>query len=213
MVTFTPEPLSFGDQLPLSTNAPANVALENTGNAPLTINAVGIPTEGDPVQNPPDYQITRDACTAQTLRPGESCMITMQFSPQGIGERNAVLRIDDNAPNAPHELALQGKGAQPTLRFDPAVVQAGRVTTLFGSGFAPRHDVIVQMADSSGPIRVTTDAAGNFLTRTVIFSSTVPGERTAEATIADHEPTITATTRLLIVSPPAPPPGSRRGPQ
>lgn len=212
-VTFTPEPQFFGNYLPLSTNPPADVRVENTGNAPLTINAVGIPTDLGPEQNPADYQITRDVCTNQTLRPGESCAVTLQFSPQGIGERPAVLRFDDNAPDSPHLLALQGGGIQPTLKFDPAVVQAGRVTTLFGSGFAPRRNVIVQMPDSSGPITVTADAAGNFTTRTVIFSTAIPGERRVQATIEGPQPPITATARLLVVSRPAPPPGSPGGPR
>ncbi|MCA1673003.1 MAG: choice-of-anchor D domain-containing protein, partial [Actinobacteria bacterium] len=175
-VSFTPEPLSFGDKLPLSTNPPGDVMVQNTGTAPLKINAVRIPTD-TPDQNPQDYRITKDACTTKTVPPGESCVVTLQFSPQGIGERPAVLQVEDNAPKGPHLLTLQGGGIQPTLRFDPAVVQAGRVTTLIGSGFAPRHNVLVQMPDSSGPITVLTDGAGNFTTRTVIFSTTIPGER------------------------------------
>ncbi|MGH3903020.1 MAG: choice-of-anchor D domain-containing protein [Pseudonocardiaceae bacterium] len=213
VVTFTPEPLAFGDELPLSTNPPGDVTVENTGNAPLTINAVRIPTDADTGQNPEDYRITRDGCTNRTVRPGESCMVTVQFSPRGIGERLAVLQVDDNAPDGPHLLALQGNGIQPTLRFDPAVVQAGRVTTLFGSGFAPRRNVTVQMPDAAGPITVTADAAGNFTTQVVIFSTTIPGERTVEATIEGLEPPITATTRLLVVTRPAPPPGTVNGPQ
>ena len=212
-VSFTPDPLSFGDKLPLFTNPPGDVTVENTGTAPLTINTVGLPADAIPDQNPQDYRITKDACTGKTMRPGESCVVTLQFSPRGIGERPAVLQFDDNAPRSPHRLTLQGGGSQPSLRFDPAVVQAGRVTTLFGSGFAPRRGVLVQMPDSSGPITVTTDGAGNFTTRTVIFSTTIPGERRAEATIEGLQPPITANARLLVVSRPAPPPGSPGGPR
>ncbi|HEX2300416.1 MAG TPA: choice-of-anchor D domain-containing protein, partial [Pseudonocardiaceae bacterium] len=197
-VSFTPDPLSFGSKLPLSTNPPGDVRVENTGRAPLRINAVGLPTIPD--QTPQDYRITKDACTGKTVRPGESCVVTLQFSPQGIGERPAVLQLDDNAPRSPHQLTLQGGGNQPSLRFDPATVQVGRVTTLIGSGFAPRHNVLIQMPDSSGPITVTTDGAGNFTTRTVIFSTTIPGERRAEATIEGLQPPITADARLLVVS-------------
>ncbi|MGH4023540.1 MAG: choice-of-anchor D domain-containing protein [Pseudonocardiaceae bacterium] len=212
-VTFTPDPLSFGGKLPLSTNPPGDVTVENTGTAPLMINAVGLPADAVPEQNPQDYRITKDACTGKTVPPGETCVVTLQFSPQGVGERPAVLQFDDNAPQSPHRLTLQGGGNQPTLRFDPAVVQAGRVTTLIGSGFAPRHNVLVQMPDSSGPITVPTDGAGNFTTRTVIFSTTIPGERRAEATIDGPQPPITANARLLVVARPAPPPGSTGGPR
>ena len=210
-VGFTPDPLSFGDKLPLSTNPPGDVTVENTGTAPLRINAVGLPPTPD--QNPLDYRITKETCVGKTIRPGEACVVTLQFSPQGVGERPAVLQFYDNAPRSPHRLTLQGNGSQPSLRFDPAVVQAGRVTTLFGSGFAPRRNVLVRMPESSGPITVTTDGAGNFTTRTVIFSTTLPGERQAEATIEGPQPPITATARLLVVTRPAPPPGSPGGPR
>lgn len=209
-VTFTPEPLTFGDILPLSTSAPADVTVANTGSAPLTISALGIPTDVDPVQHPEDYQITKEDCTGRTLRPGESCLVTLQFSPQGVGERPAVLRIEDNAPNAPHLLPLQGIGVQPTLRFDPDVVQEGRVTTLIGSGFAPQRNVTIQLPDISGPVTITPDDAGNFTTSVVILENTTPGERRADATIDEHQPPITATANLLVVARPAGPP---RGPR
>ncbi|HEX2298718.1 MAG TPA: choice-of-anchor D domain-containing protein, partial [Pseudonocardiaceae bacterium] len=213
VVTFTPEPLSFGDKLPLSLNPPVDARVNNTGNAPLTINAVQIPADAGPAQNAADYRITRDGCTGQTMAPGASCAVTVQFSPQAVGERPAVLRFDDNAPKSPHLLALQGSGAQPTLRFDPAVVQTGRVTTLLGSGFAPQRPVTILMPDATEPITVTADGAGNFTTRTVIFSTTIPGERRVQATIADHQPQIAATARLHIVPRPGPPPGSAAGPR
>jgi hypothetical protein len=213
VVTFTPEPLAFGPNLPLSTSPPADVAVQNTGNAPLTISAVGLPTDAGPEQFPADYRIIGENCIGQTLPPGASCVVTVQFSPQGVGERPAVLRFDDNAPNAPHLLALQGTGIQPLLRFDPDIVQVGRVTTLTGSGFAALRNVTIQLPDIAGPITITTDAAGNFSTSVVIFENTRPGERHAEATIDDHQPPITATTTLLIVPRPAPPPGTTRAPR
>ncbi|HEU0086231.1 MAG TPA: choice-of-anchor D domain-containing protein [Pseudonocardiaceae bacterium] len=213
VVTFTPEPLAFGDKLPLSTNPPANVTVQNTGAAPLIINAVGLPPGVGPDQHPEDYKITKDGCVRQTLRPGQSCAVTLQFSPQGIGERTAVLRFDDNAPKGPHLLALQGNGLQPKLQFDPAVVQTGRATTLTGSGFAPGRNLTIRIPDVSNPITVTADAAGNFATPVVIYASTRPGEHQAEATIDDHQPPITATARMRVVPRPAPPPDTINAPR
>ncbi|MGQ0773545.1 MAG: choice-of-anchor D domain-containing protein [Pseudonocardiales bacterium] len=197
--TSMPEPLSFGPNLPLSVSPPSAVTVRNTGAAPLTISAVGIPTDAGPAQFPQDYTITLDECTGRTLAPDATCAVTLQYSPQGVGERPAVLRFDDNAPNAPHLVSLQGSGITPLLQFNPAVVQDGRVTTLFGSGFAPLRSVIVRVPEIPGPIIVTADLAGNFSTPVVIFPNSTPGTRIAEATVDGHQPPITSTATLLIV--------------
>ncbi|MGH3933104.1 MAG: choice-of-anchor D domain-containing protein, partial [Pseudonocardiaceae bacterium] len=197
--TSTPEPLSFGANLPLSVSQPGTVTVRNTGAARLTITTVGIPTDAGPAQFPQDYTIISDDCTGRTLQPDGTCAVTLQYSPQGVGERPAVLRFDDDAPNAPHLVALQGSGITPLLQFNPAVVQEGKVTTLFGSGFAPLRSVIVRLPEIPGPIIVTTDPAGNFSTPVVIFPNSTPGTRIAEATIDGSQPPITATASLLVV--------------
>ncbi|MGH3797794.1 MAG: choice-of-anchor D domain-containing protein [Pseudonocardiaceae bacterium] len=206
-VVFTPEPLSFGENLPLSTSPPGDVTVRNNGSAPMTISAVGLPTDAGPAKHPEDYKITKDGCTGRTLRPGESCAVTLQHSPQGVGDRPAVVRFDDNAPNAPQLVAVQGSGLQPRLQFNPAVAPASRVSTLFGSDFPPQHSVTIQMPDVPGLITVTTDPAGNFSTPIVIFPNATPGERTAVATVAGHQPPITATATLLVVPGTVGPPG------
>ncbi|MGH3938750.1 MAG: choice-of-anchor D domain-containing protein [Pseudonocardiaceae bacterium] len=197
--TSIPEPLSFGANLPLSVSQPGTVTVRNTGAARLTISAVGIPTDAGPVQFPLDYAIISDDCTGRTLEPDGTCVVTLQYSPQGVGERPAVLRFDDNAPNAPHLVALQGSGITPLLQFNPAVVQEGKVTTLFGSGFASLRSVIVRLPEIPGPIIITADATGNFSTPVVIFPNSTPGTRIAEATIDGSQPPITATATLLVV--------------
>ncbi|MGH3915449.1 MAG: choice-of-anchor D domain-containing protein [Pseudonocardiaceae bacterium] len=197
--TSIPEPLSFGANLPLSVSPTGTVTVRNTGAAPLTISAVGIPSDGGPAQFPLDYTIVDDGCTGRTLQPEETCTVTLQYSPQGVGERPAVLRFDDDAPNGPHLVALQGSGITPLLQFNPAVVPDGKVSTLFGSGFAPLRSVIVRVPEVPGPIIVTTDSAGNFSTPVVIFPNSTPGARITDATIDGHQPPITTTASLLVV--------------
>ncbi|MGH8922507.1 MAG: choice-of-anchor D domain-containing protein, partial [Actinomycetes bacterium] len=197
--TSTPEPLSFGATLPLSISPTGTVTVRNTGAAPLTISAVTIPTDAGPAQFPQDYTVLNDDCTGRTLQPDETCPVTLLYSPQGVGERPAVLRFDDDAPNGPHLVALRGSGITPLLQFNPAVVPDGKVSTLFGSGFAPLRSVIVRVPEVPGPIIVTTDSAGNFSTPVVIFPNSTPGVRIAEATIDGHQPPITVTTSLLVV--------------
>jgi len=201
-----PDPLPFGDDLTLSTNPPAAVTVTNNGTGQLRIDNVSLPTNGGTGKYPEDYAITENTCTNRTLRPGESCAVTLQHSPQGVGERPAVLRFDDTAPNGPHLVGLQGSGTQPQLQFNPAVTPGGRVTSVFGSGFAPQRAVTLRLRDFPETITATTDAAGNFDAVLVVFPNTRTGERIADATVDGHQPPITATASLLVVPGTASPP-------
>jgi len=204
-----PNPLSFGDNLTLSTNPPAAMTVTNNGAGQLTIDNVSLPTNGGTGKHPEDYAIAANTCTNRTLRPGESCDVTLQHSPQGVGERPAVLRFDDTAPNGPHLVGLQGSGTQPQLQFNPAVTPAGRVTSVFGSGFAPQRGVTVRLRGFPETIATTADAAGNFTAALVIFPNATPGNRIADATVDGHQPSITATASLLVVPGTAAPPEFR----
>ena len=201
-----PDPLPFGDDLTLSTNPPAAVTVTNNGTGQLRIDNVSLPTNGGTGKYPEDYAITENTCTNRTLRPGESCAVMLQHSPQGVGERPAVLRFDDTAPNGPHLVGLQGSGTQPQLQFNPAVTPGGRVTSVFGSGFAPQRAVTLRLRDFPETITATTDAAGNFDAVLVVFPNTRTGERIADATVDGHQPPITATASLLVVPGTASPP-------
>ncbi|MDQ3885927.1 MAG: choice-of-anchor D domain-containing protein [Actinomycetota bacterium] len=202
----TPNPLAFGDNLTLSTNPPAAVTVTNNGRGQLRIDNVSLPPNGGTGKHPEDYAITANTCANRTLRPGESCEVTVQHSPQGVGERPAVLRFDDTAPNGPHLVGLQGSGTQPQLQFNPAVTPAGRVVSLIGSGFAPQRAVTVQLREFQQTITATTDAAGNFNASMIVFPNTQAGERIADATVDGHQPPITATASLLVVPGTASPP-------
>jgi len=204
-----PNPLSFGDNLTLSTNPPAAMTVTNNGAGQLTIDNVSLPTNGGTGKHPEDYAIAANTCANRTLRPGESCDVTLQHSPQGVGERPAVLRFDDTAPNGPHLVSLQGSGTQPQLQFNPAVTPAGRVTSVVGSGFAPQRGVTVRLRGFPETITTTADAAGNFTAALVIFPNATPGNRIADATVDGHQPSITATASLLVVPGTAAPPEFR----
>nr|MDQ3990057.1 choice-of-anchor D domain-containing protein [Actinomycetota bacterium] len=201
-----PDPLSFGDDLTLSTNPPVAVTVTNNGAGQLRIDNVSLPVNGGTGKFPEDYAITANTCTNRTLRPGESCDVALLHSPQGVGERPAVLRFDDTAPNGPHLVALQGSGTQPQLRFNPAVVPGGRVTSVVGSGFAPQRGVTVRQRGFPETITAITDAAGNFTATVVVFPNSTPGNRIADATVDGHQPPITATGSLLVVPGTASPP-------
>jgi hypothetical protein len=200
-VTVDPEPLAFGDQLPLSQNPPGVVTVRNTGAAPLKIDKTSLPPDAGADKHPEDYQIGKDDCTGRTLEPGQACTVTMLHSPQGIGFRPAVLRFDDNAPNGPHLASLLGGAVQPLLQFNPAVVPAGRVTTVFGSGFTPLRPVTLTLSGSPDAATVIPDAAGNFVNEMLIFPHSTEGERLGEAVITGTQDRLKSPPASLLIVP------------
>jgi secreted trypsin-like serine protease len=50
---------------------------------------------------------------ATTLAPGESCKVSVTFSPTDTTEQTGELTISDNETGAPQEVSLKGTGKEP----------------------------------------------------------------------------------------------------
>ncbi len=92
---------SFPLQVPGTTGPGRTVTVTNTGQAPLTVNAVSLtgPDAGD-------FTLAAQTCTAGPIAAGGSCEATIRFAPTGLGARAAALRVASDAPSATDELAL-----------------------------------------------------------------------------------------------------------
>jgi hypothetical protein len=106
VVRLDPQPVDFGE-VALGTEATAAVTITNDGDGPLTVSEF----------QPPDapFAASRDACTGATVQPGAACSIQILFGPSRAGRAVAELRIDDDAPGAPHVVALVGMGVGPDI--------------------------------------------------------------------------------------------------
>ena len=105
-VTVLPTSLSFTSTPVGASSAAQNVTITNTGTLPLTISSITAGTTGD-------FSETSASCQAlnNTLNVGQSCSISVVFSPTASGTRNASLSITDNATGSPQVVALTGIGA------------------------------------------------------------------------------------------------------
>jgi hypothetical protein len=103
-VTVTPTTLTFANQNVGTTSAPQNVTITNTGTATLNISKISTGTSGD-------YTET-DTCGAllDTLSVGQSCSVSVTFSPTASGTRSGSLSIADNATGSPQTVAISGVG-------------------------------------------------------------------------------------------------------
>ena len=102
--------IGFGNNIFGGATSSQNVTLRNGGGVALAIQ--GILTAGD--------FVLANGCPA-SLASTASCVISIQFSPLGVGGRSGELVLNTNATGSPHRIPLSGTGcrwfSQATSRF------------------------------------------------------------------------------------------------
>jgi FG-GAP-like repeat/Abnormal spindle-like microcephaly-assoc'd, ASPM-SPD-2-Hydin len=98
-----PTTLTFGPQASGTTSSSQAVQLTNTGATPLSISSISITG-----QNPGDFAQSNTCGTGIAV--AATCQINVTFTPAGMGARNAVISISDNATGSPQIVALSGSG-------------------------------------------------------------------------------------------------------
>lgn len=104
-VNLDPESLDFGDQVIKRKSPAKRMTVMNTGDASLYVKSASI--EGD---NWRDFSITKDTCTGASIDPGKACIVDVIFTPSETDERQARLKLIDNASDSPQEASLIGNG-------------------------------------------------------------------------------------------------------
>lgn len=103
--TFTPVSVNFGNQASGVPSSPQPVTLKNTGGEPLLISSI-VDANG--------FSQTNNCPTAPAALPaGQSCTISITFTPSGAGTENGTLIVTDNALGSPHRIPLTGVGQAP----------------------------------------------------------------------------------------------------
>ncbi len=135
-VTGTPQVLSagptgllqFGNQATGTTSAPLTVTVENTGNTFLNFNSLNFSATGP-------YSVTGGTCEQETdggYSPGETCTLTVTFTPTTTGPQTGSISVASNALASPSTIDLQGSGtaaAAPTATLSPGYAELRSVTT------------------------------------------------------------------------------------
>ena len=110
-------------------NISPSVLLTNTGTSPVTITSIALGGT-----NPGDFAISNGCpLTPSTLQQGplgNTCSVSVSFTPTAAGARKATLTIKDSAPGSPTTINISGTGVAKTetlvvtpttLVFDPQV--------------------------------------------------------------------------------------------
>src|SRR5439155_696453 len=115
-VSLTPSPLSFGSQ-PLNTGATLAVTHTNaaTSTDPATVSGVRITGT-----NSGDFAPTNN-CTA-AVPVGQTCSISVAFTPTATGTKSGVVAVADNAPGSPQTVPLSGTATAPAVSLSPSAL-------------------------------------------------------------------------------------------
>jgi hypothetical protein len=170
-VNLNPNLLDLGEQPIGSISEPQTVQVTNVGQGDLTINSINLAGA-----NPDDF-VFEEGCANAVLRPGDSCLITVRFTPRSAGPRSAELTLTDNAPDTPQHLPLRGVGAvtQPDLVISALDFNGPAQINRSGNIEVPIRLVVRNQGNAEAAIfKVSTDYTGPDGTFAVAF--TVPGQ-------------------------------------
>jgi hypothetical protein len=104
-VSLLPDHLDFGDQVVGRRSKAKRITVTNAGGKSLYISSVT--GDGD---NWSDFSVINDTCTGATIVPNRACIIDVTVTPSDTNERNASLKLVDNAPDSPQALSLTVNG-------------------------------------------------------------------------------------------------------
>ena len=188
-----PGALAFGDQVLGTTRAPLSVTVTNTGDALVSVG--GTTVTGDfAVQN-----------TCFDIRPGDSCLLRVSFTPTEEGDRRGQISLASNAANPTLTVELTGRGTPtPVPRLALSASALGFGNTLVGSSTRQPvtltntggADLVLGTLSVTGDYRVAGACPATLAPRQscgieVTFAPTLPGQRPGEVRIpsnADSSP-------------------------
>lgn len=187
-LTAAPNPLAFASQEINTTSAASTVTLGDAGLETLDIS--GISVTGD---------FAETSQCGDTISPGTQCAVNVTFTPTAAGERTGSLEIQDNAPNSPQTIDLNGLGtsgvvslSNTSLDFGPVAVgdSSTKTVTLTNTAKSPLDISSLQ----AGGDYTETNTCGNSVNAgkscsiTVTFSPDSLGTIVGAVTITDTAP-------------------------
>ncbi len=193
--------LSFGNQLINTSSAAQVLTISNTGTTGLSLSSIVI------ANSTHSSQFSRTTSCAATLPPGESCTVSVTFTPTSTGAKTAVnLSITHNGPGTnPRLVALNdGVGIAPAIGFSPSSLSFGNQTinttsaaqsvTITNTGTANLtvSGVAVSGSDSTQFAQTNTCAAAlapnATCTVSVTFTPTSSGGKNASLSVTHDAP-------------------------
>jgi len=188
--------LSLGTAAVGSSSAVTRVLVTNFKSTPLDIRE--ITTTGDFSR--------RDNCPS-VLAAGESCHISLTFTPAGTGIRNGTISVVDSDPTSPQVAQLVGLGSNILLSHSSLTFAAPQAIntrvsqtmslTNVGSAALSMRSIVASNDFSAKSTCPTTLAAGSRCWITVTYAPTQSGPRYGLVTITSNDPASPVSIRMI----------------
>lgn len=193
LVYFTPSVISFPSQAIGTTNGPTSVTLTNNQTVAMNISGITVAAP---------FSQTNTCGTS--LGAGQSCTVSVSFSPTAVQYYAANVTVTDDAPNSPQVLAVNGNGIVGLtyipkvggLYFDNQIIQTpstpqpvtltnNQTTSITFSSMVSSADYPFTTSCGNGAGGGTL-AAGASCTVLVSFDPQAIGSRTANLVIYEN---------------------------
>jgi hypothetical protein len=180
-LTFSATSLNFG-LLQIGLSSPSQtVTINNVSSHSVTFTS--ITSSGDYAES--------NTCptTPTTLNAGQSCTITVTFTPTAAGTRSGAVTLKDNSPGSPSQtITLSGTGETLALGFSPSSLNLGSVVPGFSASMSA-----TLTNDGSSAVNITgisiSPADGTF-TQTNNCPATLSVQQTCTFTIVFTPPDV-----------------------
>jgi hypothetical protein len=186
------------------TSAPLSVTLTSSGSFASVLGPVSLSSRAGP-----DFVVIADTCSGATLAVGETCTVSVAFTPFAIGARTATLTFPNDAADGPLTIPLHGVGVadapqlfiSPTLGLFPRVLLGmrdfqwasltnigGAELQISGLAFTGNHasDFAIDVVDTECAVGIKL-AAGQTCAVAIQFQPSAAGERAAHLEVASND--------------------------
>jgi N-acetylneuraminic acid mutarotase len=138
-VTTTVTVPSFGSHEVGTSSDVVHAVVTNTGTAPLVVSDASRSGHDD-------FAITAETCSAGAVDPGESCDVSLVFTPNAGGQRSGTLTLTDNTAAGTSTATLNGSGmgpagADPGGSTPPASGSTGGSGQTVSAAPTPRQEI------------------------------------------------------------------------
>jgi hypothetical protein len=187
----TPSELDFPGTRVGQSAAPLSFTVsKNKSVLPLNIYSVSL-------ADPTNFSIVNDGCTGKTLFNGQSCQVSVGFTPGALGYFSSAISIVDSGRNIVNFVTLNGEGTAPAVSLSPASLNFGDQTVSVSSSLPltltnTGTDIlnISNIGVSAGDFTQTNNCPsalnpGDSCDIIVDFTPSVVGNRTGSVTIED----------------------------
>lgn len=177
--------INFGSETVNVPSAAKTVTVTNSSSASLTL---GIATLSG--SDPSDFAISSDGCSNVTLAIGQSCTLSLTFTPSNIAAESAILLINTNPAGLPEQVYLTGQGAAPTAGLNISPTSITFPNTPAHTASAPQVVQVTNTSSGAEALEIRFDSTEDPFTQTNNCGSSLPAGQTCQINVVFRPSTV-----------------------